>query len=317
MIKNPLDIIFELTLHCNLHCNICSRQHLKNKTSEMDFQTFTKLVTNLEASTRSANVKLNIGGYGEPLIYPQIIDAIRHIKEKFPQNRLVLTTNGHLLVDGMTELLLKSGLDYLRISLNACTEEEYRRLMNNGYFAIVKGNVYNFLTLKNKINPGMTAGIQILHTKSNDIHFSKLKSELQPHFGEKDFFVLRCIENRGGKVDSLRISQGLAPSTIVRRWPCHALWHQIAFDVLGRAYACCEAYTFRETDTNLLIGDINKDSIADILCSPCRVRLEEQHLSGDYSRLPECLNCTKPINYPNLWVWQNNRWRNRDEDTPG
>lgn len=87
----PRHLFLETTANCNLSCAYCPREKRKE---DMDYDLFKKIVN--EASNygpRSFSLHL----FGEPLLYPRIIDAIRYIKSKNKRHVVLLTTNGTLL----------------------------------------------------------------------------------------------------------------------------------------------------------------------------------------------------------------------------
>lgn len=307
------DIVFELTLRCNMNCRMCSRQFLEDKTSQMDLSTVRNVCTDLERNAQDRNFNFSIGGYGEPLLYPGLEEAIRLIKGSFPYSRLTLTTNGQLLDRDTALMLIDSGLDYLRVSLNATNAEEYRYLMRSPNFAAVEENLAGFLALKLQWAPQMKVGIQILETKVNEELYPSYKQKWLKLLSGEDFIAYRHMENRGGVIDSCKISGDIGPMPASDRNPCYALWRYLAIDTRRNVYCCCEAYTFREQPTLLCLGNLGSRSITEIMNSPELARVRRMHLEGDYSRLPECRACNKTINYPNLWTHKDGKWEANHE----
>ena len=85
----PRHLFIELTSDCNLQCPHCPRPRISHNLS---FELFEKIVG--EASLhghRSFSLHL----FGEPLLYPRIIDCIRYLKRR--GHAVILTTNGLLL----------------------------------------------------------------------------------------------------------------------------------------------------------------------------------------------------------------------------
>jgi MoaA/NifB/PqqE/SkfB family radical SAM enzyme len=301
------DITFEVTMKCNLSCAMCSRQFLSDKTSELQFDMAREVIADLAANYRQP-VNISIGGYGEPLLYSQLGQLLRLIKKGLPRSQVTLTSNAHLLSPERGRMLLESGLDYLRLSLNATTAAEYARLMRSSKFAEVEENIAAFLRQKNQNGNHMKVGLQILDTKENKERFPQYKKKWEGLLKGEDFIAYRLLENRGGVIDSAELSQGSSPGQMSSRYPCYALWRYIALDTKGRVYACCEAYTFREKPTLLCLGSLDEKSITDIIEGEQLKMVQDLHLKNQYRRLPECWRCSKPINYPNYWVLSNGQW---------
>src|SRR3990167_250292 len=89
--KFPRHIFLETTSACNLKCEYCPREQI---TKHMDFLLFQMVID--EASTYGAR-SFSLHLFGEPLLYPRILDAIDYIKRKNKRHTVLLTTNGTLL----------------------------------------------------------------------------------------------------------------------------------------------------------------------------------------------------------------------------
>ncbi len=302
------DIIIELTLKCNLNCRMCARKFLRDKNSQIPLELVERLAAELAAHTPPVPVNFALGGYGEPLLYPHLEQVIRCLKDALPTASVAMVTNAWLLDEAKGAMLLEAGLDYLRLSLNATTREEYRSLMNADGFQKVERNIRRFLKAKRETGSPMKVGIQILDTKVNASRYVDYKKKWEPLLSGEDFITYRLMENHAGTVDSVGLSGGSSPGELGQRWPCSALWRHLAIDTQGRAYACCEAYTLREHPGPLFLGSLGESSLSEILASDALRRLQEQHLRNDYTGLEMCRRCTKPLNYPNYWRLENGVW---------
>ncbi|HBZ55990.1 MAG TPA: hypothetical protein DEO88_11350, partial [Syntrophobacteraceae bacterium] len=113
----------ELTTRCPLRCRMCIRQGLDDwQAQDMDFDHF----RNLSPYFRHvSNVVLE--GWGEPLIYPHLLDAVRLVKSQGARAGFV--TSGYGLTRDYGANLLRSGLDFIGFSLagaSASTHEAIR-----------------------------------------------------------------------------------------------------------------------------------------------------------------------------------------------
>ena len=91
--KFPRHIFLETTASCNLACAYCPREDLRH---HMGWDTFTGLV---DEAARYGDRSFSLHLFGEPLLYPRCLDAIRYIKARRQGNVVLLTTNGTLLED--------------------------------------------------------------------------------------------------------------------------------------------------------------------------------------------------------------------------
>lgn len=77
---------------------------------------------------------ITVSQYGEPLISPKIVEVNRMLRERFPNARLDLQTNGSLLTE---ELWEKLDFDLVMISLNAASREKHKVIANADTFESV------------------------------------------------------------------------------------------------------------------------------------------------------------------------------------
>ncbi len=283
---------------------------MKDQSSDLDFSMLKNVLNDLRLNYRKP-INFSIGGYGEPLMYKNLIEAIEEIKSMSP-GVVLITTNGHLLNETIRENILDSRLDYLRISLNATCNSEYKKLMNSDRFELVESNIRELFESKQRRDSQLKIGIQILETKKNRENFDEYNKKWEDYLSGNDFIAYRGIENKSRLVDSNVLSDGNSPRNIENRWPCYALWKYITIDTTGRVYACCEAYTFRDRNTKLYLGNLNKSSITEIMNSTSLEHIKKLHLNSDYTSIPECKNCTKIINYPNIWRLKNGVWEEKE-----
>jgi len=126
----PDYVNIDVTHRCNLQCFYCrwhsplvERQRLQPAMPK-DFSrdTFEALCAELRGmGTRT----LQFVGAGEPLLHPQIFELIRIAKAH--ELEVLMYTNGTLLGKERLRSLIESGLDVLRVSVAATSNEEYAR----------------------------------------------------------------------------------------------------------------------------------------------------------------------------------------------
>jgi MoaA/NifB/PqqE/SkfB family radical SAM enzyme len=106
----------EITNLCNLECPMCFKHFIDVEIKHMDFEVFKKVIDKLKGV-----YTITLCGYGEPLIYPRIFDAIRYCKENGFD--VELTSNGLLLnKDERIKELVSSGLDSISFSFESIKE---------------------------------------------------------------------------------------------------------------------------------------------------------------------------------------------------
>jgi radical SAM protein with 4Fe4S-binding SPASM domain len=112
----PLHLDIEVTNRCNLNCEMCAfhseKARFKPRPEDMRFNLFKKIIDE-GAEKGLMAIKLNYSG--EPLLYPQIFEAIKYAKDKGIID-VMFNTNGTLLTNKNMTKLITSGLDKLIIS---------------------------------------------------------------------------------------------------------------------------------------------------------------------------------------------------------
>jgi len=109
-------IAIELNTKCNLRCAWCYRldpnyAHVLNKM--MPIEKFRDIVNNTKGRFR----KVVLGGLGEILLYPNILEAIE-LSKKLSDN-ISITTNCSTLTKELIDSLVEKGLTHIELSIDA------------------------------------------------------------------------------------------------------------------------------------------------------------------------------------------------------
>ncbi len=178
-------IYIEVTNKCNLKCKTCVRNVWQEKTGMMEYSVFEKIIEDTEKliyELKENHEKLLIdyltpeqlkqrftfffGGWGEPLMHPDILQMIREVKKRGWRTELI--TNGTLLSRQMSERLIDAGLDFLWVSLDGSTPESYKDVRLGNMLPEILENVWNLRKLKAfNLAQGPQIGIAFVAMKSN------------------------------------------------------------------------------------------------------------------------------------------------------
>ena len=127
-------IYINLTNRCTNSCIFCLRNDKDDvcgKNMWLDSETFSAqdVINQLEQLPLSQEI--TFCGYGEPLLKLDILKKVaKYIKEKHPEIKLRINTNGHANFVYKRNICkeLKGLIDTISVSLNGSTEEEYNEL---------------------------------------------------------------------------------------------------------------------------------------------------------------------------------------------
>lgn len=127
-LATPFSVQVEVSQLCNLKCNYCIHGIMLGVRKEMmtmdTFRMMCKQV--LDAGWKLKAV--NFAGWGEPLVNPHLSTMITQLKVYSIAEKIALITNGVLLTPKVTDHLLKTGIDHIRISLQGVTSAKYKEI---------------------------------------------------------------------------------------------------------------------------------------------------------------------------------------------
>ena len=127
-LRAPVNVTWEITLKCNLHCVHCLSDAGVSAENELTTPECRVLVDQL---TALKVFQVNIGG-GEPFIRDDFFDLLRYSHEK----GLVtcVSTNGMLVDDGLAKRLSRLKMLYLQVSLDGSTADVNDRIRGKGTY---------------------------------------------------------------------------------------------------------------------------------------------------------------------------------------
>jgi len=234
----PRHIFCELTANCNLSCEYCPREKIKE---DMDYEMFKEIVK--EASLygpRSFSLHL----FGEPLLYPRILEAIEFIKRKNKRHTVLLTTNGTLLNKFARELdKLKVDRIIWSYRKNNFSEESIRLLRKRGL-------------------------IRLLIEETPIEEFDRWKTFQRVE--------IKHLHNYGGNIDT---SKWGVHSNSIDRWPCYHLWLAPAIRWNGEITFCCNVPKRGEE----VLGTYGETTLGNVWRGERLKSIRDSHMKGVYT----------------------------------
>jgi radical SAM protein with 4Fe4S-binding SPASM domain len=286
----PPTFNLEPTNLCNLSCQMCPRDKSQRKFGYLDMNLFKKIVD--EAKNFGAR-HFVLHKDGEPLLHKNIIEIVQYIKQSHKGNTTYISTNGLLLAPEKSEGLIKALLDQLHISIGAATPETYLKI-RGGNLEIVENNIKRFLALKKSLSskkPVVTLQIiKMTETLSEISLFLNKWRSYQVNFSIPNFLTWGGAENNAIMKEQKQ----------KKRYPCHSLWFAPSINWDGKVSICCIDWNNEE-----IIGDLSRQTLAEIWQSDKIKQYRQYHLSGEYNKIPLCRNCNYWRETPNFFFyWQ-------------
>ena len=257
----PNTVILELINRCDLECAMCfqgyrndAKKHtLDDKILDKIFQDFKE--NNLNSLMFSAS---------EPLLYKRIEKVFDRAKRANIMD-IFLFTNGTLLNEKNINLILKSPITRLFVSIDAATQETYdkirvpvskKKLADNKRLLKLEINIKRFIELREKNKKQLplvrTSFVAMNDNKSEISEFiSKWESIVDTVEIQKKVIPFRTFEE--AKENSYKNeNKG-------RQYSCNEPWGQITIYSDGAVSPCCATF-----GRNLPIGNIKKNSLKEI-----------------------------------------------------
>ncbi len=130
-LSTPFVVFLDPCGACNFSCKFCPCNHSDfmslERHEKMSMQIFEKVLDDLAEFSEQIKV-INLYGFGEPLLHPQYIEMVKRIKERNLCREVRCTTNGFLLTPKLNQQLVSAGIDMVRISVEALTEQDYKEI---------------------------------------------------------------------------------------------------------------------------------------------------------------------------------------------
>lgn len=267
---------------CNLRCTMCpiGTGDFKRKPEVMKDKLFKKIIDEAKGNIRY----VWLHWFGEPLLDPKIGERIKYCEDAGIKTQV--STNATLLNKKKAKEILESGLDEIILSLDGATKRTYEKIRRRGDFEKTMKNVEEFLKMKKKL------GFKKPYAKVQAIRMDENEKEMNLFINKwkdlADEVVIKPIVSWAGQVDVSKLSKEKRRKP--KRYACFNLWDQLTIGSNGKAGVCC--YDFNAA---LVVGDLNKQSIAEVFNGKKLVSLRKMQAEGKYNYKP-CKTCIE-------WAW--------------
>jgi MoaA/NifB/PqqE/SkfB family radical SAM enzyme len=292
----PVCVYLEVTNRCNLLCETCPRTfEALEPPADMSWGLFTAIVDQLPGLARAV-----LHGVGEPMLVKSLPRMIRYLKERGVY--VLFNTNGTLLAPRKRRELIDTGLDELRVSLDAAEAQSFFKVRGKNFFDRIVRNVGEFTALQKEIGAAtprvslwltglketvaqlpdfvrLAARIGVREVYLQRLVFDDLgrglmreQSSLFETTQQQEEAAIAAAQVLGHSLGvTIDASGATEPGTSLKRgegeapWSaCRRPWSLMYFTAHGRALPCCIApFSARGYDTYTL-GDATQQSLREI-----------------------------------------------------
>jgi MoaA/NifB/PqqE/SkfB family radical SAM enzyme len=316
----PVCLYLEVTNRCNLLCETCPRTFEElEPPADMSMDLFRAIVDQVPNLQRAV-----LHGVGEPMLVRHLPDMIRYLKAR--GTYVLFNTNGTLLREKRFRDLILSGLDELRVSLDAADAKTYTLVRGRPFFDRIVRDVTNLTAYQrqhNVMNPKISLWLTGLKETIAELpDFVRLAARMgvtEVHlqrlvFDEDGYGMARAEsslfeQTRADEQSAIEQAQEIGKSLGVmldasgatepglslkrqheKAWSgCRRPWSLMYFTANGRALPCCIAPFSARGYENYTLGNATTASLETIWNGPAYQEFRAALLS-DVPPKP-CQNC--------------------------
>ncbi len=318
--RPPVCLYLEVTNRCNLLCETCPRTFEElEPPADMSWELFTRIVDQVPDVARVV-----MHGVGEPMLVKALPDMIRHLKRR--GTYVLFNTNGTLMQPRRFQELIDTGLDELRVSLDAADRASYARIRGKDFFDRIVRDVGKFTAYQRQVGattPRVSLWLTGLKETIDQLpEFVRLAARM----GVMEVHLQRLVFDEAGyglatagnslfestqaqEREAIAAAEAVAgplgvtldasgatePGLSLRRqddraWAtCRRPWSLMYFTAHGRALPCCIAPFSVRGYGNYTLGDATQQDLREIWNSPA-YRDFRTSLLSDTPPAP-CGNC--------------------------
>jgi MoaA/NifB/PqqE/SkfB family radical SAM enzyme len=320
--RDPVCLYLETTNRCNLLCTTCPRTYADlEPEADMSWQLFTRIVDQVPDIARVV-----LHGVGEPMLVKELPRMVRYLKERGAY--VLFNTNGTVLTPRKGRELCDTGLDELRVSLDAADARTFLLVRGKDYFNRIVRNVRAFTEMQAR--EGLTKPRVSLWLTGLKETIAQLSDfiRIADDIGVKEVYLQRLvffeqdaigmarpdqalferlneeqshhIEAATTLADSLGITlnasgatepeESLARKVDKNPWSlCRRPWTVMYFTANGRALPCCIAPFSQKGYENYTLGDATQATLREIWNGPAYQSFRDALQSDAPPK--SCANC--------------------------
>lgn len=250
----PKYFTIETCNNCNAHCIMCPKGQKGTKKMEiMEEALYDRIVKELTGYADWIQM-VCLNSDGEPLLDKGIGSRIRKLKEAGIRH-INISTNGQLLTGEMIHQLIDSGLDDIRISLDAYYKESYHKIRVGLDYDTVKQNVLNLIRIRNEKKSPMQIRIRMVELEENKSERSQWLSYWKEQAGAQDKIQLMPMHTWSGEIAEEREEK----IQFYRDKPCVSVFSSFTINYDGTVQLCDS-----DVEQQMLVGDILTNTIREI-----------------------------------------------------
>jgi radical SAM protein with 4Fe4S-binding SPASM domain len=289
----------ELTNHCPMRCEMCPRTHrMSRPLGYMARAVYERIIDQAAGSTS----KVFLHHFGDSLVHPEIGPYIAYAASRGIGT--YLSANPVLLTPGRIRALVDNHLTELVLSLDGITGETSAAVRGKaaGNVALAEQRVRALLDYRREVGTQTPHVImQIVRQRQNKHEVNAWLRKWRAVDGVDQVKVKSYIawDGRDEAIERLRPEPRLERAPVA----CDKPWSSVTVLWDGTVVPCCFDF-----DGLLALGDLARESLAEIWHGERAKALRRAHRDGDLSSVTLCAKCKDKEGYPvRKWFYPANR----------
>lgn len=279
------EIRFEVTNLCNAKCIVCPREKMNRSQGILDMKLYMQVLD--EAYKMGARV-VSLENYGETFIDPLFFERAAYAKGKGMS--VYTITNGSLFNETLADKSIYF-LDKIRFSIYGTTKEVFEAIHKGLKFEDVISNIEYLIKEKPKNGNKMPKiEVYFLMIEENKHQVEEFK---KVWLGRVDDIAIWMPHNWSDGRQFRKLDGNRKKVTCGRplRGPIQIQWD-------GLVVPCCFDY-----NSNIVLGDLNRQSLYEVLTGDLYNRFRKAHAEGDFSLYPFCDSCDQLLKRDDVLIF--------------
>ena len=279
MIDNefPIQLDIELNNNCNFRCPNCPQSTENILIEYMPLSLFRSLI--LEGILESGFESIKLQYRGEPLLYPQFIEALKFAKSVGVY--IHFNTNGSLLTDEIINALIEYRVDKVIFSIDSSNPTVYNRMRKGGDFHKTFKNILKLYTEKLKRDS------KYPHIRVQAVYCDDNKEEIDSGRYNNLF---ETVANEVGHEDMFDFTKPLEDKTELPNWHCGQLWQRLVILSDGTVLPCCGGID-HSRGVIYGLGNVRDNTLHEIWNSDDLQIIRYLHKKGESHEVEMCAHC--------------------------
>ena len=296
-LNTPYTVAIDPSNLCNFKCNFCAiqskREQLAFKKQMMDMELFEKIMDDLAEFPEKLKV-LRMNGNGEPLLNPYMPEMIKYAKDKNIADFIEFITNGSRLSPELNQRLIDSGVDRIRISVEALDEEGYQKIAGTKIdFNAFLGNIKDLHDRSDNCEIYCKIVDVAVPTEEDKNIFFELFGEICDRIFIDNVIPLWSdfeeIKDRMTNSEKSK-SVGMHGQEIKNVKICPYPFYYLIINQDGEVTVCCADWKRK-----LIVGDLKNQSLKEIWTGTVLRDFWKDMLKGKKERYEMCQKCVLPM----------------------